>query len=83
MIVLLVAVPLGMYFDICTEQVVAFAGQTAELGGRHLQFHNSHLDDSSFIRKQLHLIPGQADLEEPLERVHEALNETIKTVLTR
>jgi hypothetical protein len=56
---------------------------TAELGGRHLQFHDSHLDDSSFVIKQLHLIPGQADLEEPLERVQEALNETIKTVLTR
>lgn len=36
MIVLLVAVPLGMYFDIGTEQVVAFAGQTAELGPRYL-----------------------------------------------
>ncbi len=59
------------------------AGETAELGGRHLQFHNSHLNDSRFVKSQLHLIPGQADLEEPLERVHEALNETIKTVLTR
>ena len=58
-------------------------GQTAELGGRHLQFHNSHLDDCGFVKKQLHLIPGLADLEEPLERVQEALNETIKTVLTR
>jgi MFS superfamily sulfate permease-like transporter len=36
MLVLMVAVPLGMYFDIGTEQVVAFAGQEASLGPRYL-----------------------------------------------
>lgn len=36
MLVLLVAVPLGMYFDIGTEQVVAFAGQDAALGPHYL-----------------------------------------------
>ncbi len=36
MIVLLVAVPLGIYFDIGTEQVVAFAGQDAALGPHYL-----------------------------------------------
>jgi MFS superfamily sulfate permease-like transporter len=36
MLVLLVAVPLGMYFDIGTEQIVAFAGQEASLGPRYL-----------------------------------------------
>lgn len=36
MIVLLIAVPLGVYFDIGTEQVVSFAGQTAELGPKFL-----------------------------------------------
>ncbi|MEZ6128857.1 MAG: hypothetical protein R3C59_09255 [Planctomycetaceae bacterium] len=56
---------------------------TTELGGRRLRFHETHQDDSSFISRQSHLIPGQADLEEPLERVHEALNETIKTVMAR
>ncbi len=57
--------------------------ETTELGGRRLRFHASHLSDSNFVSNQSHLIPGQADLEEPLERVHEALNETIKTVLAR
>ncbi|HIE96047.1 MAG TPA: hypothetical protein EYG03_14145 [Planctomycetes bacterium] len=57
--------------------------ETTDLGGRRLRFHDSHLSDGSFVSKQLHLIPGQADLIEPLERVHEALNETIKTVLAR
>lgn len=36
MLVLLVAVPLGMYFDIGTEHVVAFAGQQASLGPHYL-----------------------------------------------
>jgi hypothetical protein len=54
-----------------------------ELGGRRLRFHLGHEDDSKFVKQQLHLIPGQADLEEPLERVQQALNETVKTVMTR
>jgi MFS superfamily sulfate permease-like transporter len=36
MLVLLVAVPLGMYFDIGTEQTIAFAGQDHTLGPRYL-----------------------------------------------
>ena len=36
MLVLLVAVPLGMYFDISTEHVVAFAGQDSSVGPRYL-----------------------------------------------
>ena len=56
---------------------------TAELGGRRLRFHHAHQDDSRFVVKQSHLIPGQADLEEPLDRVQEALNETIRTVMVR
>lgn len=55
----------------------------AELGGRQLRFHQSHQDDCKFVGKQSHLIPNQADLEEPLERVQEALNETIRTVMAR
>jgi MFS superfamily sulfate permease-like transporter len=36
MLVLLVAVPLGMYFDISTEHVVAFAGQESPVGPNYL-----------------------------------------------
>ncbi len=36
MLVLLIAVPLGMYFDIGTEQTIAFAGQDHTLGPRYL-----------------------------------------------
>ncbi|MEZ6126251.1 MAG: hypothetical protein R3C49_24250 [Planctomycetaceae bacterium] len=55
----------------------------SELGGRRLKFHAEHPGDSRFISERSHLIPGQADLEEPLERVHEALNETVRTVMAR
>ena len=61
----------------------SFAGEVSDLGGRRLRFHESHLADSDFVSKQIHMIPGQADLEEPLERVQEALNETVRTVMTR
>ncbi|MCA9082590.1 MAG: hypothetical protein KDA81_00975 [Planctomycetaceae bacterium] len=56
---------------------------SAELGGRRLCFHDQHPDDARFVTKKSHLVPGQADLEEPLERVRDALNETIKTVMAR
>lgn len=59
------------------------ATSTSDLDGRRLCFHESHGDDSNFVSKQIHLIPNQADLEEPLDRVNEALNETVRTVMSR
>lgn len=56
---------------------------TAQIGDRELRFHSTHQDDSEFVSKKSHLLPGQADLEEPLDRVQEALNETVKTVMAR
>ena len=53
------------------------------VGGRQLHFHSEHSADSEFVESRAHLVPGQADLEEPLDRVHEALAETVKTVLAR
>ena len=57
--------------------------QLATLGGRKLRFHESHQADQQFIEQKSQLVPNQADLEEPLERVHEALSETVKTVMAR
>ena len=71
---------------VCTADLRSAESQTntkTDLGGRRLQFHQGHQDDRTFVSQQLHLIPGQADLEEPLERVQEALNETVKTVMAR
>ncbi len=56
---------------------------TPSVGGRRLYFHRDHTSDSDFVSSRAHLVPGQADLEEPLERVQEALTETIRTVLAR
>lgn len=61
----------------------ALTSASKDMGGRRLRFHDAHQGDGEFVNKQIHLIPGQADLEEPLERVHEALNETVKTVMAR
>jgi len=56
---------------------------TPTIGGRRLQFHGDHSADSEFVESKAHLVPSQADLEEPMERVYEALTETVKTVLAR
>lgn len=57
--------------------------ETQAVGGRQLHFHDAHSNDAEFVESKAHLVPGQADLEEPLDRVHEALAETVKTVLSR
>lgn len=56
---------------------------TQVIGGRQLKFHGDHSMDSEFVESRAHLLPNQADLEEPMERVHKALTETVKAVLTR
>lgn len=58
-------------------------GGTIKLGSNILRFHVSHQVDAESLSKQKHLIPDAADLAEPLERVREALSETVKTVFAR
>jgi hypothetical protein len=60
-------------------------GQPAafRFGTQNLRFHDAHPKDADILSKQKHLIPDQADLQEPLERVREALAETVKTVFAR
>jgi hypothetical protein len=53
------------------------------LGGSVLRFHDAHNSDIDSLQKQRHLIPDSADLQEPLERVREALAETVRTVFAR
>jgi hypothetical protein len=53
------------------------------IGGRRLKFHSDHSADSDFVESRANLVPNQADLEEPMGRVYEALAETVKTVLSR
>jgi hypothetical protein len=54
-----------------------------KIGGRRLRFHSSHTEDREAVSQHRRLIPDSADLSEPLERVREALSETMKTVLAR
>lgn len=66
----------------------AAAGDVGEsrkllLGGSVLRFHEAHNNDVDSLQKQKHLIPDSADLQEPLERVREALAETVRTVFAR
>jgi hypothetical protein len=58
-------------------------GRTLRIGGSLLRFHGAHELDAESLIKQKHLIPDSADLAEPLERVREALAETVKTVFAR
>jgi hypothetical protein len=46
--------------------------------GRHsLRFHSGHESDGAEIQRKSHLIPPDANLKEPFERVREALKEAL------
>ncbi len=62
---------------------IAEQGGTIRIGGSILRFHAAHGIDAEMLSKQKHLLPDSADLAEPLERVREALAETVKTVFAR
>ncbi|MGV2336225.1 MAG UNVERIFIED_CONTAM: hypothetical protein LVR18_19675 [Planctomycetaceae bacterium] len=53
------------------------------LGNSNLRFHRSHAADVGELSSRRHLIPESANLQEPLERVREALAETVRTVFAR
>ena len=53
------------------------------LGNSQLRFHQSHTTDAQELSGRRHLIPDSANLQEPLERVREALAETVRTVFAR
>ena len=62
---------------------IAEQGSTLRIGGSILRFHDAHGIDAELLSKQKHLLPDSADISEPLERVREALAETVKTVFAR
>ena len=68
----------------------ASSGETAEdatnslrLGNESIVFDASHTDDRTEITKYAKLVPADADLREPFERVREALVETLRLTLAR
>ena len=53
--------------------------KTEKFGRQRLFFHSAHQGDQSFLEKNAHLVPDDADLREPFERVREALNEATRS----
>ena len=53
------------------------------LGNETVVFHTSHDEDRTEIEKFAKLVPTDADLREPFERVREALVETIRLSMAR
>lgn len=49
-----------------------------KIGDQILSFHSAHETDAGKVREQAAALPNDADLAEPLERVREALSETVK-----
>jgi hypothetical protein len=54
-----------------------------QLGQQRLLFHRDFGDDRTAIARRAGDVPESADLQEPFERIREALNETIKTPMAR
>jgi len=65
------------------KSLVAEQGGTLRIGSSILRFHEAHGSDADMLSRQKHLLPDSADLAEPLERVREALAETVRTVFVR
>jgi hypothetical protein len=54
-----------------------------KLGNETVVFDSHHNEDRSELEKFAKLVPGDADLREPFERVREALVETIRLSMAR
>lgn len=50
-----------------------------QVGKQHLRFHADVPEDRDEAARHLSALPGDADLREPLERVSEALKETLRS----
>jgi hypothetical protein len=58
-------------------------GPGIQLGRQMLRFHAAHSDDRSVAKRGAQLVPNNADLREPFDRVREALGETARMGGTR
>jgi hypothetical protein len=59
------------------EQAVAVL--SFRLGRQVLRFHTGHADHNKLVAQGAALVPGDADLREPFERVREALHEAVRS----
>ena len=65
------------------EQSAANLANSLKLGNETVVFHSAHNEDRTEIEKFAKLVPPDADLREPFERIREALVETIRLTLAR
>ncbi len=65
------------------EQMKNRKSGRVRIGRQTLVFHSAHQDDRLAIEQRTHLIPRDADLREPFERVREALGEAMRSSSTR
>jgi hypothetical protein len=49
------------------------------LGRQTIRFHPAHTDDHAAVSRDSRQVPADADLQEPFERIREALQETLKS----
>jgi len=54
-------------------------GRTIQLGRQMIRFHPAHADDHATVSRDSKQVPTDADIQEPFERVREALQETLKS----
>ena len=75
-----VAAPVGCLIE-DDEQRRELPDETLlSVGRQHIRFHADHSDDHDAGQQLCEQIPADADLKEPLERVREALEETLRAV---
>jgi hypothetical protein len=82
----LISIPVACVDDLGSSDAAADRAMNAEpavlkepsnfrLGRQLLRFHAAHADDQAVARHGADVVPNDADLREPFERVREALNE--------
>jgi hypothetical protein len=69
----------GTQTDGTQTRSAAGKSSTMQLGRQVLRFHASHSEDREVASRGAQLVPNNADLREPFERVREALGETART----
>ncbi|MBI3863094.1 MAG: hypothetical protein HY290_14480 [Planctomycetia bacterium] len=73
--------PVALVEKVPTEPASGESGprRSIRLGRQIIQFHPAHVEDESMVSRDTKQVPADADLQEPFERVREALQETLKS----
>lgn len=73
-----IAVPLACLEEETAERLELPDETRIGIGGQSLCVHPDHAEDIKTIQQLTSAIPGDADLREPLDRVRDALDETVR-----